>query len=103
LISFEEKKSAASGKTLPFYSDDTADILIRNFKCKMNVTAAPKSSSLHTIERSFMVFYRPGTNTPSIEHRPDDVLKLLFNTLKKNKVNTFFILVQNIARVISHR
>jgi hypothetical protein len=41
LISFEEKKSAAPGKTLPFYFTVAVEILISNFKG--NIDAIPAS------------------------------------------------------------
>jgi hypothetical protein len=40
LISFEEKKSAAPGKTLPFYSAVAVEILISNFKGIIDATPA---------------------------------------------------------------
>jgi hypothetical protein len=59
LISFEEKKSAAPGKTLPFYFAVAVEILISNFKGNIDATPASIPPGLLAIERSFRVFLSP--------------------------------------------
>jgi hypothetical protein len=59
LISFEEKKSAAPGKTLPFYFAVAVEILISNFKGNIDATPASIPPGLLASERSFTVFLSP--------------------------------------------